>query len=373
MSKKNIFIERNSPSDEEFFIHKIFVENGVFIKKDTLIAEVEGAKAIFEIFSDQEGYFYTNYKPGDYIDIDSSFALISDVEIKDVEENNSIDGQSAELSINLSKPAEKYVVDNNIDIQSLTNFLSDIDLITIEDIKQVSKKNNKSERFEIEIKKENLESWEQLNKKEGKKPLFLIGGGYGAYQILDIIVTSSDFYLEGYFDDSEDTKLELLGIKRFGDANEETILKLLEGYEEKNVSIAVSNNTQIRKKFESLQEHGINLPKLIHPSAVIGTNVKIGDGTTIFGGVHIGADTEIGELSFISSNSTIEHHNLIGKAFCCGPGFSTSGIVQIGDFVRAGINVGVEPFLKIGNEAILASGVIITKNIEDKTIVKLNK
>mgnify|MGYP006261405919 FL=1 len=78
-------------------------------------------------------------------------------------------------------------------------------------------------------------------------------------------------------------------------------------------------------------------------------------------------------MSFISSNSTIEHHNLIGKGFCCGPGFSTSGIVQIGDFVRTGINVGVEPFLKIGNEVVIASGAIITKNIEDKTIVKLNK
>ena len=123
--------------------------------------------------------------------------------------NNSLEGQSTESSINLSKPAEKYVADNKIDIQSLTNFLSDIDLITIEDIKQVSKKNHKSERFEIEIKKENLESWGQLNKKEGKKPLFLIGGGYGAYQILDIIVTSSEFYLEGYFDDMSKTMQNL--------------------------------------------------------------------------------------------------------------------------------------------------------------------
>ena len=52
MSKNEIFIERNSPSDDEFFIHKIYINNGEFVKKDILLAEVEGAKAIFEIYSD---------------------------------------------------------------------------------------------------------------------------------------------------------------------------------------------------------------------------------------------------------------------------------------------------------------------------------
>ena len=58
MSKNEIFIERNSPSDDEFFIHKIYINNGEFVKKDILLAEVEGAKAIFEIYSENEGYFF---------------------------------------------------------------------------------------------------------------------------------------------------------------------------------------------------------------------------------------------------------------------------------------------------------------------------
>lgn len=41
--------------------------------------------------------------------------------------------------------------------------------------------------------------------------------------------------------------------------------------------------------------------------------------------------------------------------------------------MRTGINVGVEPFVKIGERVVLASGVIVTKNIEDNEIVKFNK
>ena len=347
MTENKIFIERNSPSDEEFFIHQIYVSNGEFVKKDTLLAEVEGAKAVFEIYSDKE--------------------ISKDKQTTEAEEL--LDYKL----LNLSKPAIKFVQDNKIDLESNMNDLSKLELITVDDLKKLINSSPKKERFEIKIKKENLKSWKELNSKEGKEPIFVIGGGYGAYQVLELIIDSGEYYLEGYFDDSKNTKLDLLGIERLGNTDKEIIIKALEKYKVKNLIVAISNNPKLRSKFENLGKKDINLVTLIHSSAIIGNNVQIGEGSIVFGGVHIGPDSEIGKMSFISSNSTIEHHNLIGKAFCCGPNFSSSGIVEIGDFVRTGINVGVEPFLKIGKDVVLASGVIVTKNIEDNEIVKFNK
>ena len=107
----------------------------------------------------------------------------------------------------------------------------------------------------------------------------------------------------------------------------------------------------------------------IYSNVFIGENVEIGDGTLIFANVHIGTDTSIGKLSFISSNSTIEHHNVIGNAFCCGPSFSTSGLVSIGNNTRVGINVGIEPSIKVGDNVVISSGSIVTSNIDsDKTL-----
>lgn len=373
MTNSNIFIERNSPSDEEFFLHQIFVSNGEFVKKDTLLAEVEGAKAVFEIYSEEEGYFYTKFKNGDYIDIETPLGIIS----KEKKEINSLDAEnenSLDLnSLNISKPASKYVKDNNINLESYMDTLSKLELITVEDVKKILNNSKKTERFEIEIKDENINNWAKLNIKDDREPLFLIGGGYGSYQVLELILDSGKYFLEGYFDDNDDNKLDLLGIKKFGSADEDSIIKALKDYKVKNITIAISNNPLIRSKFENLGNNNINLVTLVHSSAIIGNNVKIGEGSTVFGGVHIGPDTEIGKMAFISSNSTIEHHNKIGKAFCCGPNFSSSGIVEIGDFVRTGINVGVEPFVKIGEGVVLASGVIVTKNIEDNEIVKFNK
>ena len=373
MTENKIFIERNSPSDEEFFIHQIYVSNGEFVKKDTLLAEVEGAKAVFEIYSDEEGYFYTDFKNGDYVDISDAFALISDKEISKDKQTTEAEELLDYKLLNLSKPAIKFVQDNKIDLESNMNDLSKLELITVDDLKKLINSSPKKERFEIKIKKENLKSWKELNSKEGKEPISVIGGGYGAYQVLELIIDSGEYYLEGYFDHSKNTKLDLLGIERLGNTDKEIIIKALEKYKVKNLIVAISNNPKLRSKFENLGKKDINLVTLIHSSAIIGNNVQIGEGSIVFGGVHIGPDSEIGKMSFISSNSTIEHHNLIGKAFCCGPNFSSSGIVEIGDFVRTGINVGVEPFLKIGKDVVLASGVIVTKNIEDNEIVKFNK
>ena len=34
---------------------------------------MEGAKAVFEIYSDFEGYFFTKFEVNDYIDLDETF------------------------------------------------------------------------------------------------------------------------------------------------------------------------------------------------------------------------------------------------------------------------------------------------------------
>ena len=306
MSKNQIFIERNSPSDNEFFIHKIYINNGEFVKKDVLLAEVEGAKAVFEIYSENEGYFFTKHKAGDSIDMETPFAVITDDENYEESDNNQelTDKESIDLKLNLSKPAMKYIETKGIDIGALSTKLNDMELITVDDIKKLLKSSDS--RFEIEISDQNIEKWKyELSIQEGREPLFIIGGGYGAYQVLDLIIKSKKYFVKGYFDDGEETKLDLLGIQKYGNTELKTINEALKSESIKNVTGAVSNNPKLRAKFVDLSEKDINIVTLIHPSAMIGQNTLVGEGSIIFANVHIGPDSEIGKMSFISSNSTI--------------------------------------------------------------------
>ena len=48
----------------------------------------------------------------------------------------------------------------------------------------------------------------------------------------------------------------------------------------------------------------------------------------------------------------------------------TSRVLQPGDRVRFGMHVAVEPYLKIGSDSVVASGITLTSHVAERTIVK---
>ena len=109
----------------------------------------------------------------------------------------------------------------------------------------------------------------------------------------------------------------------------------------------------------------------ICPSVRINRNSIIGEGNVICSHVHIGVCTQIANNNFISSNSSIEHHNIIGSHNTWGPSFLTSSRVNIGDRNKFGMNVSIQPGISIGSDCLIASGSIILKSIPSKHYVKL--
>ena len=371
----SIIAERNSPSDESFTVLSVNYQNGEKVVEGSVLLEVEGAKAVFEIVAPKSGYFYTNLNEGDIPDVGDVIGYISKEEVADIslliEKSNKKEASPKNTENNISKPALEYIEENSIDLNSIKSLLPTKGLVTKESIIEIMKKSSGKKNYNEHIFNRDLQKkWaEKIKELEGLEQIYFIGGGYGAIQVLDIIYKQKLYQPIGYFAD-DDSILDLIGINRLGEANIESIKKIGLSNKINKVLITVSNLPEFRSKFIELENDEFELVSLIHESAVIGENVEIGNGTIIFGNVHIGADSKIGKCSFISSNSSIEHHNTIGEAFCCGPSFNSSGIIKIGDRLRAGIDVSIEPNIDIGNDVTLASGTVITKNIENNKIVK---
>ena len=371
----SIIAERNSPSDESFTVLSINYQNGEKVVEGSVLMEVEGAKAVFEIIAPKSGYFYTNLNKGDIPDVGDVIGYISKEEVADIslliEKSNKKEASPKNTENNISKPALEYIEENSIDLNKIKDFLPTEGLVTKEAIieiisKSTGKKHYDEKIFNTDLQKKWVEKIQELKELE---PIYFIGGGYGAIQVLDIIYKQKMYQPIGYFAD-DNSILDLIGINRLGKATVEEVKKVGLSNKITKVAITVSNLPDFRSKFIELENDQFQLLSLIHETAVVGENAEIGDGTILFANVHIGADTKIGKCSFISSNSSIEHHNNIGEAFCCGPSFNTSGLVNIGNKSRAGIDVSIEPSINIGNGVILASGTVITKNIEDNKIVK---
>ena len=81
-----IFAERNSPSDEELICIAVLFKNGDFVHKNRVIYEIEGAKAIFEVVSECDGYFYSIVKEGDVFKVGQKIGYIKEVEMENFSE-----------------------------------------------------------------------------------------------------------------------------------------------------------------------------------------------------------------------------------------------------------------------------------------------
>lgn len=131
------------------------------------------------------------------------------------------------------------------------------------------------------------------------------------------------------------------------------------------IVLALGSNSLRKKIFNELRQAGENLFSVIHPSAIIAPNVKIGDGCMILAGAVINTGAQIKENTIINTNSTIEHHNVIGPHAHIAPGSTLGGEVAIGEEAMVGIGSTVLPRVNIANKTVLGGGSTAIKDLPE--------
>ncbi len=126
--------------------------------------------------------------------------------------------------------------------------------------------------------------------------------------------------------------------------------------------IAIGNNA-IRKNVS--EKYNVPWTTLIHPSAQIGTGVKIGTGTVVMAGAIINADASIGEHCIINSGAVIEHDNKLEDYVHVSPNAVLGGAVLIGPETHIGIGAVVKNNIEIASKCTIGAGSVVIKGIPD--------
>lgn len=372
-----IICERNSPSDEQMICIKVCSAAGEKVRKGEILFELEGAKAVFEVQAEVDGFFRPRISAGDIVEIGQTIGLILPSR-QDIEQTTKIpdsdvivlNAKSEEVLNRFTKSGKAFFVSLEDNLQeTIRKKVEPNRIYTMEDLELLLAS---STEVVSEYSIVQAENWRKfLEQKKGSQPLFFVGGGFGAIQALDLVLDTTEFSVEGFFSDYETNALDTVGIERLGKCEVEDISKILSLHKDAVFVNTVGLKPTFRLKVHSLLKHlDATMPNLIHPTAYISRNVKLGVGNLVFAGVYIGVDTTIGDANFISSNSVLEHHNIWGHGNCIGPNLSTSGLVQVGDSCRFGSGVVVEPKVKIGNSCVVASNTSVTKNLQEGAILK---
>lgn len=107
---------------------------------------------------------------------------------------------------------------------------------------------------------------------------------------------------------------------------------------------------------------------LIHPSATIDRDAKVGDGAVIYAGCVVDTEAEIGSNTLLNLGCVISHNSSVGESCFIAPSVSIAGFVSIGRSVKLGIgtividNVLIEPGITTG------AGAVVTRNLTEPGI-----
>lgn len=194
-----------------------------------------------------------------------------------------------------------------------------------------------------------------------------IGAGGHAKVIIDILRLNGEFDLIGLID-SDPSRVgdQVLGIPVLGgDDQLESLYR--DGVRHAFLGIASLSKTENNKRiFERISKLGFDIVKVIHPSAVVSSDVTIGRGSRIFGGAVINPGTILGENVVVNTGAIIDHDCMIGDHSQVAPGAGLAGSVTVGECSIIGIGAHVIQQIKVGDYAFVAAGAAVVRDVPSR-------
>lgn len=192
-----------------------------------------------------------------------------------------------------------------------------------------------------------------------KDKLIIIGASGHGKVVADIAMKMNKWKSIVFLDDNESVKT-CMGLEVIGKTAEAFKYK-----EEAGFFIAIGNNAIREKIQEELVDEGLSIVSLIHPNAVIGTDVQIGTGSVVMAGAVINSSSKIGRGCIINTSCSLDHDNMIEDYVHISPGANLAGTVRIGKGSWLGIGSMVSNNINICSGCKFGAGAVVVKDITE--------
>ena len=193
--------------------------------------------------------------------------------------------------------------------------------------------------------------------------ILILGMGGHAKSLVDAIEREQKYEIAGYVvnersDIEADMLYPILG-------NDDDLPELfLQGIHNAAIGIGFLGRSNLRSVLYSrLKEIGYNLPVVCDPSAIIASDVPIGEGTFIGKGAILNTASRVGKMCIVNTGAIIEHDCQIDDFSHISVGTVLCGGVSIGTEVFVGANATVIQGRKVANGCIVGAGEVIKKNV----------
>lgn len=115
--------------------------------------------------------------------------------------------------------------------------------------------------------------------------------------------------------------------------------------------------------FDTWKQRGFHFVSVQHPSAVVGRETILSEGSQIMAGSILQCRVSIGSNVVINTRASVDHDCKIGMHSFIGPGVTLCGAVRIGDNAFLGAGAIVLPGISVGDNAIVGAGAVVSRDV----------
>lgn len=201
------------------------------------------------------------------------------------------------------------------------------------------------------------------NSKKPLKNLVIIGAGDSGREVCVWAKQSKEngslWKIKGFLDDRKDA---LAGYKY-----DVGVISGIEEYqpEADDLFVCGIGDPKLKKKFVStILKKGGQFTNIIHPTVVLGENVRLGTGNILCPYVVVSSDSVLGDFITVELHSNIAHDVKIGDWCFIGPSCSLNGRVTLENSVFMGCNAIVLPGGYVGEGAVVGIGSVVIDRVK---------
>lgn len=132
-----------------------------------------------------------------------------------------------------------------------------------------------------------------------------------------------------------------------------------------NAVVAIGDNATRLKIVADIDSLGSNIAFaiLMHPSASIASDVKLGPGTVVMAQAAINSSSTIGRHAIVNTHASIDHDCRIEDFASIGPGAVLGGRVSVGRHSAVSIGAVISHAVSIGENTIIGAGAVVVRDI----------
>ncbi len=195
--------------------------------------------------------------------------------------------------------------------------------------------------------------------------LVIIGAGGFGREVADVAQAregaTASMRLLGFVDDGtpDDTLLRRQGVPLLGTTAE------LARWSTSRFVVAIADPA-VRRRLDAVAlAAGLEPASLLHPTAVLGSDLRLGPGLIMAAHTSITTNVDVGRHVHMDRNVTVGHDSTLGDYVTLHPGATLSGNVTVGDGATIGSNAVVLPGVSLGAGVTVGAGAAVLSDVGD--------